>query len=140
MANDGSIIILEDDKDDEEILVEIFKSINVNNELIFFNNARDALNFLAKTDKQPFLILSDINLPDMDGLTFKEKIECNELLRKKSIPFVFISTSAAQTMVERAYDLTIQGFFKKPNSYKELETKIKLIVDYWMDCIHPNSF
>ncbi len=64
----------------------------------------------------------------------------DEFLRKKSIPFVFYSTSARKESVVKAYDMMVQGFFEKPQSLIEIKTTIKLIMDYWKLCKHPKSF
>jgi hypothetical protein len=36
-------------------------------------------------------------------------------------------------------EMTVQGFFQKGYSYEEIKTTIKLIVDCWMVCKHPNE-
>jgi hypothetical protein len=47
-------------------------------------------------------------------------------------PFVFYSTFVSQEVVNEAYtQMTVQGFFKKGTSYKEIKSDIKMIVDYW---------
>ena len=132
------IIILEDDMDDHEIFIEAFTSIGVKNELIIFVDANKTLDFLLVTQKQPFIILSDINLPGMNGLAFRAAIQQNEYLRNKSIPFIFFTTGSSKLQVREAYDLTVQGFFIKPASFKELQERLKVIMQYWTNCLHPN--
>ncbi len=114
MAKHGPIIIVEDDVDDQEILTEIFTELGVNNELLFFGNAPDALRYLLESIEQPFIIICDNNLPRVNGLEFKRQIDSNPYLRKKSVPFVFLSTSAAGHAVDVAYtQLTVQGIGKE---------------------------
>lgn len=67
-------------------------------------------------------------------------IDDNEYLRKKSIPFVFIATSDMQKEVNEAYELTIQGYFKKPSSPEELKTLLGNVITYWSLCRHPNNY
>jgi CheY-like chemotaxis protein len=134
------VVVLEDDLDDQMILQGVFEDLCIKNELKFFETVPDALSYLETTTDQPFLILSDINLPGMDGLDFKKSVNKNEFLRKKSIPFVFYSTSARKESVVKAYDMMVQGFFEKPQSLIEIKTTIKLIMDYWKLCKHPKSF
>ena len=138
MNKTGPIIIIEDDMDDQEILVDIFKELNYNNEVIFFGDSVQALEYLTNIDIEPFLVLSDINMPKLSGLELREKIINNEDLRLKSIPYLFFSTSAEQKHVVDAYSRSIQGFFIKPSSYDKLKAVITKIVEYWQECESPN--
>jgi CheY-like chemotaxis protein len=81
MNKDGPIIVIEDDIDDQEILIEIFKKLGYNNEITYFMDGNLALEYLNKTDVQPFLILSDINMPKINGFELRNKIFTNELLQ-----------------------------------------------------------
>jgi len=138
MNKTGPIIIIEDDIDDQDILSDIFKELNYNNKLIFFGDSVQALEYLTSTDIEPFLVLSDINMPKLNGMELREKIHNNEDLRMKSIPYLFFSTSAEQKHVVDAYSRSIQGFFVKPNNYNKLKTTIIKIVEYWQECVSPN--
>jgi len=133
----GPIIIIEDDKDDQEILQEVFTALNYGNEIIFFNDGYQALAHLTKTKIEPFIIFSDINMPKLSGIELREKVHQNEDLRLKSIPFLFFSTSAEQKHVVEAYSKSVQGFFIKPSAFPEIKDTIKIIVDYWLKCVSP---
>lgn len=134
----GPIIIIEDDFDDQEILQDVFASLDYGNEIIFFSDGYKALDFLTETSTEPFIIFSDINLPKLNGLELREKIHQNEDLRMKSIPYLFFSTSAEQKHVIDAYSKSIQGFFIKPADYSEIKETVKTILDYWLKCVSPN--
>ena len=121
MNKSGPIIIIEDDIDDQDILADIFKELNYSNKLIFFGDSVKALEYLTDTDIEPFLVLSDINMPKLNGMELREKVHNNEDLRLKSIPYLFFSTSAEQKHVIDAYSRSIQGFFVKPSSYDKLK-------------------
>jgi CheY-like chemotaxis protein len=138
MNKDGPIIIIEDDMDDQYILTEIFNELNYENKLIFFGDGVLALEYLVKTDVEPFLVLSDINMPKLNGMELREKVHNNEDLRLKSIPYLFFSTSAEQKHVIDAYSRSIQGFFIKPSNYDKLKSVIVKIVEYWQECESPN--
>ena len=136
----GPIILVEDDEDDVEIFSEVLKELDIPNRLISFNKPADAYHFLDKNEEQPFIIVSDVNLPGMSGLEFKNKLDHNEQLKKKSIPFIFYSTSAEKKYVNEAYiQLTVQGFFLKGQSIKEIKNQVRIIFEYWKICRHPNS-
>ena len=138
MNKQGPIIIIEDDRDDQDILTDIFKELNYDNKLIFFGDSIEALEFLTATEIEPFIVLSDINMPKLNGMELREKIHNNEDLRLKSIPYLFFSTSAEQRHVIDAYSRSIQGFFVKPNNYQKLKNTIVKIVEYWQECESPN--
>jgi CheY-like chemotaxis protein len=140
MANTGPVIIVEDDADDEAIFNEILKELEISNSIIWFGNSDEALNYLKVTTDQPFIIFADVNLPGEDGVEFKRRIDNNEQLRRKSIPFVFYSTSVDQRAVNEAYTkMTVQGFFRKGDRYEDIRSQLKTIFDYWLICKHPNT-
>ena len=138
MNKEGAIIVIEDDADDQEILDQIFTHLDYKNEVIFFNNGDEALEYLINDDNEPFLILSDMNMPKLNGLELREKVHNNEKLRVKCIPYLFFTTSASQQAVIDAYSKSVQGFFIKPNNMTDLERTIKRIVEYWQECHSPN--
>ncbi|TDH17790.1 response regulator [Segetibacter sp. 3557_3] len=138
MNKSGPIIIIEDDVDDQFVLADIFKELDYNNEIVFFGDSVQALEYLTDTEIEPFLVLSDINMPKLNGMELREKIHNNEDLRLKSIPYLFFSTNAEQKHVIDAYSRSIQGFFVKPGSYDKLRKTIVKIVEYWQECESPN--
>ena len=139
MTRQGPIIVVEDDEDDREILIEVFENLHVNNELKFFNSGDEVLHYLLASKEQPFLILTDVNLPRMRGPELRRRINENEYLRNKSIPFIFLTTSADPASVKEAYDQMVQGFFQKEHSFEKVKKMIRLIIDYWTICKHPNN-
>jgi len=138
MNKSGPIIFIEDDIDDQEILIEVFKELKYPNNIIFFTEGEKALDYLIQTKTEPFIIFSDINMPKLSGMELRKKVFENEQLRLKSIPYLFFSTSAEQEHVVDAYSKSIQGFFVKPSSYNEIKDVIKNIVEYWQKCVSPN--
>lgn len=140
MNKSGPIIVIEDDIDDQDVLIEIFKHLGYPNEIIYFADGNEALEFLNKTDVHPFLILSDINMPKINGFELRNKVFTNEQLQSKCIPYLFFTTAADKRSVIQAYSLSVQGFFKKPDSIAALENTIRKIVDYWQECIAPSQF
>ncbi len=140
MNKKGPIIVIEDDVDDQEILTEIFNKLNYLNKIVFYTDGNEALEFLNKTDVQPFLILSDINMPRIDGFELRSKIFTNEQLQTKCIPYLFFTTGANKKAVIDAYAMSVQGFFVKPSSMQALENTIKKIVEYWQECIAPSEY
>ena len=140
MNKNGSIIIVEDDKDDQELLTAIFKKLGYMNDVVYFFDGNEALKYLSRPEVQPFLVLSDINMPKLNGFELRSKIFSDEELKMKCIPFLFFSTVANKKSVTDAYAMSVQGFFVKKNSVKELEHTIKVIIEYWQECIAPNEY
>lgn len=140
MNKKGPIIIIEDDLDDQFFLETVFKKLNYSNELVFFDNGETALEYLNSVDTLPFLILSDINMPKLNGFELRQKLKTDAALQLKCIPYLFFSTAANQPAVIEAYSMSVQGFFVKQNSLEELEKTISVIMEYWVRCVAPNNF
>ncbi len=140
MNKNGPVVVIEDDKDDQEILSEIFVKLGYDNKIVFFEDGNTALDYLNKTDVIPFLILSDINMPKINGFELRAKIHTNELLQLKCIPYLFFTTGADKKSVIDAYSMSVQGFFVKPNSFEKLESTIRIIMEYWKECIAPSEY
>ena len=132
--------MIEDDMDDQEVLSDIFAKLGYKNKICFFADGNDALEFINLTDIQPFLILSDINMPKINGFELRNKVFTNEKLHTKCIPYLFFSTSATKKAVIDAYALSVQGFFIKAGTIQGLENTIRKIVEYWKECIAPSEF
>lgn len=133
------IIVVDDDEDDRQLIAEALNDLGIPNPVMFFVNTAEAMKFLAN-DGQPLIIISDINMPVENGIEFKKRIDSNPALRKKCIPFVFLSTVAQKSVVEAAYtEFTVQGFFLKPDGFSEYRSLMRNILSYWAVCKHPNG-
>lgn len=139
MSLKGPIISIEDDEDDQYLIERILTDLAIPNEIRFFQNGQAALQYLEATPEQPFLILCDINMPVMNGIELRRRITGSEYLKKKAIPFIFLTTASNQELVQIAYDETVQGFYKKSTDFVDFREQIRLIVKYWQSCLHPNS-
>lgn len=140
MNKTGPIIVIEDDADDQHILEKIFLKLGYENKIVYFADGNKALEYLNQTDVQPFLILSDVNMPRINGFELRSKVFTNEQLQTKCIPYLFFTTSADKKSVVDAYALSVQGFFIKPDTINALENTIRKIVEYWQDCIAPSQY
>jgi CheY-like chemotaxis protein len=135
----GPIIIIDDDREDLQLFEMAFKEIGVANEMIYFEQSAEALKFLKTTDKQPYFILCDVNMPEINGLELRDEINKDERLKLKSIPFLFVSTSSDKRSVNHAYGSSAQGYFRKPSSFNDIKIMFQSIIHYWDHCLHPNS-
>jgi CheY-like chemotaxis protein len=138
MRKTGPLVLVEDDSDDQELIMLALNSLGLTNEVVLCKDGEEALKYLYSTTDIPFLILSDINMPRMDGIAFKKKIDSCEILKGKCIPFIFISTSSSTPLAKNACDLSIQGLFEKGNSHTQLLETLKIILKYWNKTSHLN--
>ncbi len=133
------ILLVEDDIDDCELLQQALTEAGSKNPFICFQSGDEALSYLKKTSDNVFLIISDVNMPRMNGLDLKKNINQDDHLNNKNIPFVFLSTSSTWLVVKEAHSLCPQGYFKKPNNILELTVIAKNIVNYWQNNILPRN-
>lgn len=136
--NTNPIYIVDDDSDDEDLIRDALEELNIKNEVKFFRTAEGVLTELRKEDV-PFIIISDVNLPKIDGFALREQILNEAEAKDKSIPFIFWSTTASDAQIKRAYDLSAHGFFIKGRTYSELKEKLQEMVKYWSDSMAPGQ-
>lgn len=133
------MVCIEDDSDDQYLIKLAAEALKIPNELRFFSNGQSALDYLETDQEQPFLILCDINMPQLNGMELRKYINRSKYLREKSIPFVFLTTSADKETIRIAYQEGAQGFYQKANGFAEFQEQIKIIITYWQSCLHPNK-
>ncbi|HUN90328.1 MAG TPA: response regulator [Terriglobales bacterium] len=83
-------------------------------------NGSDALDIIRQ--KPVNLILSDINMPIMDGLQFVEKLQ--ELPEAKGVPVVMITTEASESHVLKALSCGARGYIRKPFTAEEVKEHV----------------
>jgi CheY-like chemotaxis protein len=140
MNKNGPIIVIEDDEEDQEILLEIFERLPYKNQLVFFTNGNDVIDFINTPGNKPFLILSDVNMPKVNGFELRNRVFTNEQLQDKHVPYLFFTTGTHKKAVVDAYSMSVQGFFIKPSNLSALENTIRKIVEYWQECIAPHQY
>jgi two-component system, chemotaxis family, chemotaxis protein CheY len=80
----------------------------------------EALNVLKSN--QVNLILSDINMPNMDGLQLLSQIKAQDAY--KSVPVIMITTEGNQTKVMEAVQLGAAGYVRKPFTAEQIKEKL----------------
>jgi CheY-like chemotaxis protein len=135
----GPIIIIDDDEDDHAVIIDICLRMGIEKHLKCFREGQEALEYLRLSHEYPCIILCDVNMPKITGFELRKTINANNVLRERSVPFIFYSTAAELEQVREAYNMTVQGFFLKGSSLNEAERTFKVILDYWLLCKHPNS-
>lgn len=133
------ILVIEDDEDDRDILKEIFRDLGYKNKVVFFSDSTEALAYFRRPEIEPFIIISDINMPKLGGFDLRNIILEEELLSDKDIPYIFISNAQDDYSLKRANKLSIQGYIHKGSDYNKYKEKIKNLVDYWRENINTFS-
>jgi len=68
------------------------------------------------------LILSDINMPNMDGLQFLGRLKASDAWRQ--VPVIMITTEGSQAKVMEAVQLGARGFLRKPFTAEQIKEKL----------------
>jgi CheY-like chemotaxis protein len=131
------IIIIDDDDEDLEFIKSAFAELNIENEILVFDDGFEFLDFIRSTEKAVFFILCDVNMRKINGLQLKKMIYDDERLRLKCVPFIFMSTSRASTAVMEAYSYGVQGYFVKPPTFELLKDLMQFILNYWNHSERP---
>jgi CheY-like chemotaxis protein len=135
----GEIILIDNDDFEKDFLKEALKLLNYDIEVVYLPTANAGFDYLKKTQKEIFLIISEIDFDEMGGLDLKKIINKEPNTKWKSIPFVFIANTATKEIVQDAYKHNIQGFFRKPTQFKELTDMFSVIIRYWIMNFHPST-
>ncbi len=80
-------------------------------------NGKEALE--ALTDNWVDVIVSDINMPEMDGFELLKSLKEDDLL--KNIPVILITTESSEKRMQDAFNLGAKGFIKKPFAPEEVK-------------------
>jgi CheY-like chemotaxis protein len=136
--NKKPIIVIDDDDDDLELILEAFSELNIENEIIVFNDGLKFLEYIRATESGTFFILCDINMGKLTGLELKKIIHDDEKLRIKCVPFIFLSTSGASGSIMKAYSYGVQGYFIKPDTLPKTKNMLQGMITYWSESQHPN--
>ena len=115
------ILIGEDDADDQEMLKEVFASVDASFIHFFVNNGGEILSALGKLkdDQMPCLIVLDYNMPGLNGADILKELGTNE--RYKHIPRIVWSTSASEKFRKLCLELGAVDYVIKPNNVTDLE-------------------
>lgn len=77
--------------------------------------------------KQVDLILSDINMPSMDGLEFLRQLRAQNLA--PGVPVVMITTESSEEHVKQAIMAGAQGYIRKPFTSEQVKERVLPLLD-----------
>ena len=87
-------------------------------------NGKEALE--ALTDNWVDVIVSDINMPEMNGFELLERLKKDNLV--KDIPVIIITTESSEKRMQDAFNLGVKGFINKPFLPEELRKIIYEVI------------
>lgn len=120
MQTQKKILIAEDSNIVLSVVTKILE--NMNYAVIGVKNGEELLKSIQKSHFD--LILMDINMPKMDGITCTRHIRENKIKRIKEIPIIAISGNAMNFSVEEYKELGINDLIQKPIDFDLLAKKI----------------
>ncbi len=116
---DKKVLFVDDSPTMRRIIMNSLKKIGFTNIL----DAENGLDALEKMEKQDFdLVLTDWNMPEMNGEQFVKKLRSNE--KYKTLPILMITTRGMKDDVITAVKLGINGYIVKPFTPEILKGKI----------------
>ncbi len=116
--------------DDVELNLKLIKAILKKNfktaEIFEARNGIEAMNVYQ--EKNPILILMDIQMPEMDGLTATREIRKLEEITKKHIPIIALTAGAFKEEQERCFQAGMDDFLTKPVDAIKLKNVISKFI------------
>jgi CheY-like chemotaxis protein len=123
-----TILLVEDDEVDVKALKWAFDKLKVANPLVIARDGTEALEMLKELPR-PYLIITDINMPRMNGIELLRNIRKSPELRD-AIVFVLTTSNDEQDKID-AYDLNVAGYMLKTDMGTSFSRAISLIDNYW---------
>ena len=130
MNSKKPILLVEDDKVDAMTVKRALRDLNVTNHLDIVGNGEEALAYLKNEEnKEPCIILLDLNMPKMNGIEFLKIIKNMDSF--KMIPVIVLTTSKNEQDRIESFRLSVAGYMIKPVDYMQFVETVKMIEMYW---------
>ena len=138
MMKDQTILLVEDNPDDELLTRRALKKSNICNEVVVARNGAEALDYLFATGvyegrslvTMPQVILLDLDLPKVDGLEVLRRIRSDE--RTKRLPSIILTSSEDQQDLVEGYGLGANGYIRKPLDLAQFRAAVQQLGLYWV--------
>ena len=117
-----TVLIAEDSLPNQKILQHLL--VKLGYDVVACNNGAEAWEKLHDPETKNFVaILSDMMMPEMDGLSLLKKVRSDE--KFQAIPFVFISAISDKDQIIAAKALKVNGYILKPVTFQKILNKMK---------------
>jgi two-component system response regulator len=132
-----SILLVEDNPDDVDLSLEAFARAGLEEQVKVVRDGVEALDYLLGTGscqgrdlrEQPRVVLLDIKLPRLGGFEVLRRMRADA--RTRSIPVVFLTSSAEQRDLEEGYRLGANSYVRKPVDFDEFIEATRQLGLYW---------
>lgn len=133
-----TILLVEDNPDDEKLTLRAFKKSNIKNEVVIARDGAEALDYLfgigsyagRDLSVMPHLILLDLKLPKIDGLEVLRQLRADP--RTKLLPVVILTSSKEQEDMVRGYSLGANSYVRKPIDFNQFIEAMQQLGMYWL--------
>lgn len=143
MAKKKEILLVEDSKADVELVMRASSKAKMECNISVVNNGQEAVDYLNKVEPYldspaPDLILLDLNMPGVNGLSFLKTIKSNEHFGH--IPVVVHTTSNAREDIEACYKNHASAYLVKSFDIEDSVKMFKKLNDFWfLTCKLPST-
>ena len=143
MNRANTILLVEDNADDEELTLRAFKRSKVLNRVEVVRDGVEALDYLfatgvhAERDPKalPAVILLDLKLPKLGGLEVLRRVRADE--RTRRIPVVVLTSSNEEKDILSSYGLGANSFVRKPVDFAQFMEAAQQLGLYWLVMNEP---
>ncbi|CAE6494806.1 MAG TPA: response regulator [Nitrosomonas nitrosa] len=132
MTSHPPILLVEDNPLDVDLTLRAFKRRNLVNPVHVARDGEEALAWIPlweAGETQPAVILLDLNMPRIDGLSVLRSLKTRDGLRR--IPIVILTTSKEDRDINTAYDLGANSYIVKPVDFDNFLQVAQQIELYW---------
>lgn len=138
IKNSKYILLVEDNRDDEDLTIRALRKGNISNEIIVTRDGAEALDFIFAQGSyagrnvmdRPQVVLLDLKLPKVNGLEVLEKIRQDP--RTKTMPVVILTSSREESDLVKGYSLGVNSYICKPVDMAQFTGAIQQLGLYWL--------
>jgi two-component system response regulator len=142
-VNNKTILLVEDNPDDEALTLRALKKNNILNPVTIVRDGSEALDFLfcqgayagRDASLQPALTLLDLKLPKVDGLEVLRRLRADE--RTRMLPVVILTSSKEEQDLVTSYRLGANSYIRKPVDFTKFMEAVYQIGLYWLMMNEP---
>lgn len=135
---DGTILLVEDDPDDEALMLRALKKSNITNTVDVVRDGVEALDYLSGAGAyagrgpagSPAVVLLDLKLPRLDGLEVLRRLRADE--RRKLIPVVVLTSSTQEEDIINSYKMGANSYVRKPVDFNQFAEAVRQLGLYWL--------